>query len=255
MLKSLSSRRIQNKAVLAAHFITRFNLGFGWLFILLATCSTYYTTSMARVRLRARDDIQRELVKTTLASEHESAEWINQFLDRFWLIYEPVLSATIVASVDQILSANCPPFLESLRLSEFTLGNKAPRIDKVRTFPKTESDEVLMDWGISFTPNDISDLTPRQLATKSNPKVILSIRVGKGPASARFPILVEDMTFTGLLRIRLKLMNNFPHVQTVDASFLEKPFIDYVLKPIGGETFGFDMMNVRAALCISRRHI
>jgi Ca2+-dependent lipid-binding protein len=203
---------------------------------------------MARVRQRARDDIQRELVKTTLASEHESAEWINQFLDRFWLIYEPVLSATIVATADQILRANCPPFLESLRLTQFTLGNKAARVDSVRTFPKTESDEVLMDWGFSFTPNDVSDLTPRQLANKCNPKIVLSIRVGKGPATAKFPVLVENMTFTGLLRIRLKLMSNFPHVQTVDASFLEKPFIDYVLKPIGGDTFGFDMMNVRAPL-------
>ena len=36
---------------------------------------------------------------------------------------------------------------------------------------------------------------------------------------------------------------------------ISKPFIDYVLKPIGGETFGFDMMNVRAPLCIFRPHI
>jgi Ca2+-dependent lipid-binding protein len=210
---------------------------------------------MARVRQRARDDIQRELVKAPLASEHESAEWINQFLDRFWLIYEPVLSATIVASVDQILSTNCPPFLDSLRLSQFTLGNKAPRVDKVRTYPKTESDEVLMDWALSFTPNDVSDLNQRQLATKVNPKVVLSIRVGKGPASAVFPVLVEDMTFSGFLSIRLKLMTNFPHIRTVDVSFLEKPHIDYALKPIGGETFGFDMMNVRELLCIFNPHI
>ncbi|KAI0274871.1 tricalbin [Gloeopeniophorella convolvens] len=231
-------------AVLTSHFMTRFNFGWGWLFLLLAACSTYYTTTMARVRQRARDDIQRELVKTRLTSEHETADWINNFLDRFWLIYEPVLSATIVASVDQILSTNCPPFLDSIRLSQFTLGNKAPRIDKVRTFPRTAEDEVLMDWGFSFTPNEVSDMTQRQLATKSNPKVVLSIRVGKGPASAKFPVLVEDMTFRGLLRIRLKLMTNFPHVQVVDISFLEKPLIDYVLKPIGGETFGFDMMNI-----------
>jgi Ca2+-dependent lipid-binding protein len=245
---------ITNKAVFAAHFAARFNLGYGWLFIILASCSTYYTTSMARVRRRARDDIQRELVTTTMASEHETAEWINQFLDRFWLIYEPVLSSTIVASVDQILSTSCPPFLESLRLTQFTLGNKAPRVDKVRTFPKTESDEVLMDWAFSFTPNDVSDLTPRQLATKTNPKIVLSIRVGKGPASVQFPVLVEDMTLSGLMRIRLKLMTNFPHVRTVDASFLEKPHIDYVLKPIGGD-FGFDMMNVRTLLCIFHPHI
>lgn len=235
--------------------MTRFNFGWGWLFVLLALCSTYYTTSMARVRQRARDDIQRELVKTRLVSEHESAEWINNFMDRFWRIYEPVLSSTIVASVDQILSANCPPFLDSLRLTAFTLGNKAPRVDKVRTFPKTDDDEVVMDWGFSFTPNDVSDLTPRQLASKCNPKIVLAIRVGKGPASANFPVLVEDMTVSGLLRIRLKLMSNFPHVQTVDASFLEKPYIDYVLKPIGGETFGFDMMNVCAPFCIFPSHV
>ncbi|KAI0067953.1 tricalbin [Artomyces pyxidatus] len=231
-------------AVLAAHFLTRFHFGWGWLFIVLAGCCTYYTTSMARVRQRARDDIQRDLVKTNLASEHESAEWLNHFLERFWLIYEPVLSSTIVASVDQVLSTSCPPFLESMRLSSFTLGSKAPRIDKVRTFPKTPDDIVMMDWGLSFTPNDISDLTPRQQATKVNPKVLLSIRVGKGVASASMPILVEDMTFSGLMRIRMKLMTNFPHVQIVDISFLEKPVIDYVLKPIGGETFGFDIANI-----------
>ncbi|THV06045.1 tricalbin [Dendrothele bispora CBS 962.96] len=231
-------------AVFTSHFLTRFGFGWGWLFILLAVCNTYYSTSMERVRRRSRDDIQRELVKTRLASEHESADWINNFLDRFWLIYEPVLSATISSSVNQILSTSTPPFLDSLSLATFTLGNKAPRIDKVRTFPKTEEDIVMMDWGISFTPNDVSDLTPRQAAGKVNPKIALSIRVGKGLATAAMPVLVEDITFSGLMRIRMKLMTNFPHVQIVDICFLEKPVIDYVLKPIGGETFGFDIANI-----------
>ena len=49
---------------------------------------------MVRTRRKARDDIQRELVKTRLSGENEveSADWLNNFLDRFWLIYEPVLS-------------------------------------------------------------------------------------------------------------------------------------------------------------------
>jgi len=231
-------------AVFSSHFLTRFNLGWGWLFIVLAICNTYYSTSMARVRRRARDDIQRELVKTSLASEHESAEWLNNFFERFWGIYEPVLSATIVASVDQILSTNCPPFLDSLRLSTFTLGNKSFRIDKVRTFPKTDDDIVMMDWGVSFTPNDVSDMTPKQAAKKVNPKIVLSIRLGKGLATAAMPVLLEDLSFSGLMRIRLKLMTNFPHVQLVDISFLEKPVFDYSLKPVGGETFGFDVGNI-----------
>ncbi|KAJ3718444.1 C2 domain-containing protein [Lentinula raphanica] len=231
-------------AVFTSHFLTRFHFGWGWLFIVLAVCNTYYTTSMERVRRRSRDDIQRELVKSRLASEHETADWINNFLDRFWLIYEPVLSTTIINSVEQILSTNTPAFLDSLRMTTFTLGTKAPRIDKVRTFPKTEDDIVMMDWGISFTPNDISDMTPKQAAGKVNPKIVLQVRVGKGLATAAMPILLEDITFSGLMRIRMKLMSNFPHVQVVDICFLEKPVIDYVLKPIGGETFGFDIANM-----------
>lgn len=161
------------------------------------------------------------------------------------MIYEPVLSATIVSSVDWYLSAYTPTFLDSIRLSHFTLGNKAPRIDKVRTFPKTDDDVVMMDWGISFTPNDISDLTPTEAKTRTNPKIILSVRVGKGMVTGAMPIVVEDISFSGLLRIRLKLMTSFPHVQLVEISFLEKPVIDYVLKPVGGESFGFDIANVR----------
>ncbi|KAH9487059.1 hypothetical protein JR316_0001125 [Psilocybe cubensis] len=231
-------------AVLATHYLTVFRFGWGWLFIVLAVCNTYYSTSMERVRRYARDDIQRELVKTRLASEHETADWINNFLDRFWLMYEPVLSQTIVSSVDQILSTNTPAFLDSLRLTHFTLGTKAPRIDKVRTFPKTEEDIVMMDWGLSFTPKDTSEMTERQILDQVKPKITLSVRLGKGLATAALPILVEDISFSGLLRIRMKLMSNFPHVQVVDICFLEKPVIGYVLKPIGGETFGFDIANI-----------
>jgi len=52
------------------------------------------------------------------------------------------------------------------------------------------------------------------------------------------------------MRIHLKLMNNFPHVQLVNLTFLEKPIIDYVLKPIGGEHFGFDIANVSRSIFI-----
>jgi len=56
------------------------------------------------------------------------------------------------------------------------------------------------------------------------------------------------------MRIKLKLMNNFPHVQTVDLSFMEPPKVDFDLNPLG-----FDLnMCVRAlivafrALCMLR---
>ncbi|PWN50042.1 tricalbin [Violaceomyces palustris] len=231
-------------AILATYFATRFGGGFFSLVVIGAFCSTYYNTSMRRTRQRARDDLTRELAKKKMMSEHETADWINHFLSRFWLIYEPVLSATIIQTVDQILVAQCPAFLDSIRMTTFTLGTKAPRIDQVRTFPQTDDDVVMMDWKFSFTPNDTADLTVRQAAQKINPKIVLTVRLGRGVVGAGMPILVEDISFVGNMRIKMKLMSNFPHIQIVDVSFMEPPLFDYVLKPIGGNTFGFDIGNI-----------
>ncbi|CAE7115005.1 unnamed protein product [Rhizoctonia solani] len=46
------------------------------------------------------------------------------------------------------------------------------------------------------------------------------------------------------MRVKLKLMAAFPHVQTVELSFLQPPTFDYSLKPIGGDKFGFDVSNI-----------
>jgi Ca2+-dependent lipid-binding protein len=97
-----------------------------------------------------------------------------------------------------------------------------------------------MDWKISFTPNDTADLTVRQAANKVNPKIVLAIGIGRGPAVLTKDIVVEDIAFQGSMRVRLQLMNNFPHVKTIDLSFLQPPIIDFVLKPIG-----FDIKLVR----------
>lgn len=237
----LVRRMYSHRHFIISNFVSR-------LFILLAFCSTYYKTSIERVRRRARDDIQRELVKSRLEQDYESADWMNNFMDRFWLIYEPVLSASIVASVDQVLSASTPAFLDSIRLGHFTLGTKAPRIDRVYTSPRTDTEIVQMVWGFSFTPNDISNMTKREADRKVNPKIVLDVRLGKGLATATMPILLEDMSFSGSMRVKLKLMANFPHVQTVEISFIKPPEFDYVLKPIGGDKFGFDVANVSSEL-------
>lgn len=223
------------------YLLTRFGTGWGFLVIVICIAGTYYTTSVRRTRQRVRDDVSRELARHRMFSENETAQWINHFLARFWLIYEPVLSATIIQSVDAVLRDNCPPFLDSLRLTTFTLGTKAPIVESVHTRPDTEDDVIVMDWKVSFTPSDVQDLSVRQASRKINPKVVLTIRVGKGMVGAGLPILVENMSFVGTMRFRLKLISSFPHVQLVDLSFLEPPNFDFELKPIGGSTFGLDV--------------
>lgn len=186
--------------------------GIAWIIIIGACCATYYRTSIRRVRRNVRDEINREMQKTKLDSDVESLEWLNSFVVKFWPIYQPVMAATIINIVDGILAGQTPGFLDSIRLTTFTLGTKPPRIEHVKTYPKTEDDIVEMDWSFSFTPNDTADLTSRQIKNKINPKVVLEVRVGKGIASKGIPIVVEDMAFSGVMKVRIKLQIPFPHV-------------------------------------------
>jgi Ca2+-dependent lipid-binding protein len=215
--------------------------GLAWVFLIMAICGTYYRTSIRRVRRNFRDDVNRELAKHKLETDTESLEWINSFMVKFWPIFQPVLAETIINSVDQVLSTSTPAFLDSLRMKTFTLGSKPPRMEHVKTYPKAEDDIVLMDWKFSFTPNDHSDMTARQITNKVNPKVVLEIRIGKAMISKGLDVIVEDMAFSGLMRVKIKLQIPFPHVEKVEICFLEKPSIDYVCKPLGGDTLGFDI--------------
>ncbi|KAL9600817.1 MAG: hypothetical protein Q9219_002955 [cf. Caloplaca sp. 3 TL-2023] len=228
-------------ACLSSWVIALLGGGLGWVFMVMAACATYYRTSIRRVRRNFRDDVNRELAKNKLENDTESLEWINSFLAKLWPIYAPVLCDTIIASVDQVLSTATPGFLDSLRMRFFTLGSKPPRMDHVKTYPRAEDDTVLMDWKFSFTPNDTMDLTARQLKNKVNPKVILEVRLGKGMISKGLDVIVEDFAFSGLMRVKVKLQIPYPHIEKVEICFLGRPEIDYVCKPLGGETFGFDI--------------
>lgn len=228
-------------ACLASWTIAVLGGGLGWVFIVMAGCGTYYRTSIRRVRRNFRDDVNRELAKNRLETDVESLEWINSFLVKFWPIYAPVLCRTVVMSVDQVLSTSTPAFLDSMRIKEFTLGTKPPRLEHVKTYPKADDDTVLMDWKFSFTPNDTADLTARQVKNKVNPKIVLEIRIGKAMISKAMDIIVEDMACSGLMRVRVKLQLEFPHIDRVEICFLGKPTFDYVCKPLGGDTLGFDI--------------
>lgn len=67
---------------------------------------------------------------------------------------------------------------------------------------------MIMDWALSFTPNDLEDTTPRQAAKQVNPKIVLTIRVGKGAVSKGLPVLLEDLSFSGKMRYSLRFVQD-----------------------------------------------
>ncbi|KAJ2521457.1 Tricalbin-2 [Coemansia sp. RSA 1939] len=227
------------------YVLTSLRMGILGLGLAMAYGAQWYRNSIERYRRTVRDDLERAYEKSTITRTLESVGWLNEFVTRFWLMFEPSLSRMAIDIANPILAQNAPGFVDSVRLTTFTLGTKAPRIDGVRTYSELEDrNQIVMDWHASFTPNDLTDVPAVLRENRVNPKVVLTVRVGKGFIGAGMPILVEDMVFRGKMQVKLHLGPVFPHVRTADVCFLERPAIDFSLKPVGGDTFGFDIAHI-----------
>ncbi|KAI0823080.1 hypothetical protein BC628DRAFT_1316681, partial [Trametes gibbosa] len=243
-------------AAVATHVLTRFHFGWAWYLIILAFCHSHYSASMRRFRAHASDDILRQLVKRRLAHRApkiESVEWLNKLLDRLWLVYEPNFSRTVGALVDRVLQQHCPESLDSVRLSTFSLGSKAPRIDTAETCAHVEDDVVTLVLGFSFAPYDTSELTGRKKQNLVKPSVVVNARSGRHPGRSFF---LDNICFRGHLEIHFKcapIISPEMMISAVGHSFVEKPALDYVLKPVHGELFEtLDTVNVGCSFVLLR---
>lgn len=227
-----------------SYFIAK--LGASYLFLLVIwffTASTY-KKSIRRVNRNLRDDIKRIQINETLSDKTETINWLNQFLAKFWVIYMPVLSQQVKDAVNPTLEDVTPGYgIDALTLDEFTLGTKAPTIDAIKSYTKKGKDVIEMDWKISFTPNDTSNMTSNEIKRKINPKIALGITVGKSFVSKSLPVLVENINVSAHAKVTIHLNDNFPNIKLVSISLLEHLFIDFALKPVGGDTLGLDIMS------------
>lgn len=221
-------------------------IGFSYLSLILIWffVASTYKKSIRRVNRNLRDDIKRIEINETLSDKTETINWLNQFLAKFWVIYMPVLSQQVKDAVNPTLEDVTPGYgIDALTLDEFTLGTKAPTIDAIKSYTKKGKDIIEMDWKISFTPNDTSNMTSNEIKRKVNPKIALGITVGKSFVSKSLPVLVENINVSAHAKVTIQLNDNFPNIKMVSISLLDRLFIDFALKPVGGDTLGLDIMS------------
>ncbi|QLQ78911.1 hypothetical protein HG537_0B02590 [Torulaspora globosa] len=219
-----------------------FKFSFAPVFFIGLVSSLLYRTSAIKYRSRIRDQLQKELTVQKIEDDYESLEWLNTFLDKYWPRLEPAVSQMIVQQVNEILATNpsVPSFIKALWIDQFTLGVKPPRIDTVKTFQNTESDIVVMDWGVSLTPHVLCDMNAKQLRNYVNQKVVVKAKL----FGLTIPLHVSEFSLRANARIRFKLMTPFPHVETINIQLLEVPNIDFIARPLGDFIFNWEVMSL-----------
>lgn len=219
-----------------------FKFSFAPAFFVVLVTSLLYRTSSIKYRARIRDQLQKELTVQKIEDDYETLEWLNSFLGKYWPRLEPTVSQMVVQQVNEILATNpsIPSFIQALWIDQFTLGIKPPRIEVVKTFQNTDSDIVVMDWGVSFTPHDLSDMDAKQMRNYVNQKVVVKATL----FGITIPVYLSSCSFDMKTRVRFKLMTPFPHVETINIQLLEVPNIDFVARLFGDFVFNWEVMSL-----------
>jgi Ca2+-dependent lipid-binding protein len=212
-------------------FVTYWRLGWAWYIVILSVMSTFYFKNVERYKRKIRNQAWIEFSKYEMDGDLETVNWFNSFLTKYWVNYEPGLSESIKNTVDLSLDFYKPAALEELRLTTFTLGSQAPRINSIKTYPNTDSETLVMDWDLAFTPVDSDNLSKEEMLLKDirNVEIVLLAKVGLVPLQ----VMVKEFFLAGKMRIQLKFMTGYPHIKVVDIAFLTKPDVDFILKPLG----------------------
>ncbi len=230
----------------------KFNLGF--VFIITFFAAGYYRSSIRKYRLSLRLEAQREFSAHAIEDDFESLDWLNVFLDKYWIYLEPSISQQITEIVNPMVAQldAIPAFVKEVWIHTLSLGTKPFRIDKVRTLDRTGDDVTVMDWTVSMIPNVMEDSTAKQMKNKANLTVLVKAKM----FGMTIPILVSDVSFKVNARVRIRMMANFPHIQSVNVSLSETPEYDFVAKPVGSDTiFGFEIMNIPGLLLLTKEMV
>lgn len=221
--------------------IGKFGFGLGPTFIITFISTVYYRASIRKYRFQLRIDAQREFSVAQIEEDFESMNWLNVFMDKYWIFLEPSISQMVCDIANPILADSpAPQFIKDLWIQTLTLGTKAPRIDKVRTLSRTTDDIVVMEWWVSTIPNALADATGKQLKNKVNQLTIVKAKL----FGLSIPVTVSDVSFSGKFRVRIRMMSSFPHIQTINVSLVEPPQFDFNTKLFGNSIFSWEVLNI-----------
>ncbi|KAH9412221.1 hypothetical protein HK407_01g01140 [Ordospora pajunii] len=220
---------------LAGYLIGKFNFSVVNLFFVGYAIFFVYNRKIDRFTRSLKSLVYHNARKEKARNNGETVEWLNYITRKMWEVAEPVVSAQVYQNVNNELLKVTPPFLNGLRLTEFTLGSRSPIVEGV-SYINMEGHALAVEMEVAFIPLEASKDVVRYLEGDQknwNSKIQLSARVGtKNGIGINLPILVKELFFKGKIRIAANLFSKNVFVKDVEVCLMDMPEIDFTLVPL-----------------------
>ncbi|KAG5858960.1 C2 domain-containing protein [Encephalitozoon hellem] len=219
----------------AGYIIGKAGLSFVNLFFVGYVIFFVYNRKVERFTRSLKSLVYHSARKEKARNSGETVEWLNYAVKKFWEVAEPVISAEVYQQVNNELLKITPPFLNGLRLTEFTLGSRSPFIEGI-SYISMDGNTLAIEMEVAFVPLEISRDVVNYLEDDSknwNSKIQLSARVGtRNGIGINLPILVKELFFKGRVRIVANLFSKNVFVKDVEVCLMDSPEFDFTLVPL-----------------------
>lgn len=222
--------------VIAGYIIGRLKFSIVNIFIIAYIIFFVYNRKVKKFTRSLKSLIYYNTKREKIRNCGETVEWLNYIFRKVWKVVEPVVSSQIYQEVNNKLLKITPPFLNGLRLVEFTLGSRPPSIEGVSYMNMDDDNTLAIEADVAFIPLETSKDAANYLEGNQNNwnlKIQLSARVGtKNGIGINLPILVKELFFRGKIRIIVSLIQKNIFVKNVEVCLMDKPGLDFTLVPL-----------------------
>lgn len=230
-------------AVSCAWLIGFCALSFVWAFLLIGSLFLVWKTKISRIVKQHLDIEETALYRRRAFRQHETVEWLNFLLNRWWVFSSVTIEQLVKKRLDERLWDIRPPFIDSLELNTFTTGEQTPTLRNVQVFEYCEGvqggHKPITWFNVNKPPAGLDKMSSYQLVVQCDAqlmsedfRMIFRARIGTKTVNVGFDIAVEELQVTGTLQAILHLSMDvpFPHVSKATFCFCEKPDVTFNLR-------------------------
>ncbi|KAI5820434.1 hypothetical protein BZA77DRAFT_273967 [Pyronema omphalodes] len=197
----------------------------------------------------------------------ESVEWMNSLLGLVWSLVNPEMFSALQDTLEDVMQASLPGFIENVRVAEMSQGTNPLRILSLRALPDAEVPELKMaataardgmdeqqrkaeeDGGevynleIAFAYNAAPVDTKGLSGKTRNMHMQLVFYAGiPGLVGVPLPIWVELKGLVGTVRLRLQISPDSPFLKTLTFTLMGIPQVSVSCIPMVEK--GINILNL-----------
>ncbi|CAK9857854.1 unnamed protein product [Sphagnum jensenii] len=175
------------------------------------------TKPVAELDTKTLLDLLPEIPLWVKNPDYDRVDWLNKFLKDLWPYLDKAICKIISETAQPYIRDYGPKFkLDSIEFESLTLGTLSPTLVGVKVFETNES-QMILEPSFKFA---------------GNPNIILAAKA----FGLKATVQLVDVQIFATARVTLKpLIPIFPCFSKIVVSLMERPYVDFGLKLLGGD--------------------